>query len=446
MASLNRQLAGMEYGLWFMDLAASVNFIFVAEISGKIPAQALEDAVKAIQSRHELLRMRVIVDKKKRAYFTLTDEPISILTHVLKPNKKNLENLLEQENQNRFDTSAGPLCRVLLADRGDNQALILTLHHSIADGICGAELMQDLLAATDAAGGGNALDKTLIKSPGPMESLFENKYTGFIALERAVSALLGQGVSKNVLRRYGFAQLDEKISPDKRQQRFVLRSLDAEESRALSARAKAEKTTVHGALCAAQLLAVAAETKKQKPALIPQLSLVDMRKQVLKPVDPRAMGVYISSVESSHKIDKETDFWALARQIKDGISAQLEKNAHFSYWPSLMRLMYLTRAATPQNAKGAAKSLSQGEIIRPAASICSNIGNLKARTKYTSFVVKKFYFLMAVSGSGYFASSANGFDNRIFINFTHASPTISRERAVRMADKTCELLRLASAK
>ncbi len=108
-----------------------------------------------------------------------------------------------------------------------------------------------------------------------------------------------------------------------------------------------------------------------------------------------------------------------------------------------MRLIYMTRLTTSLDAKGADSIHRQGELTRPAAAIISNIGRVDIRKDYGPLTLDRVYFLMSVSGSGVFSCSANAFDGRIFLNFTHASPTLSRERAVRMADRTCSLLREA---
>ncbi len=440
MTELYRPLSPMEYGLWFMDLAARSNFMFAAELDGRISVSALTAAAAAVAVRHPLLNTAIRVKRNKQAWFVPAEKDPLVTVDSGSP-EPDLSAVLAEENHRRIDTENGPLFRVRLLDRGDRRILLVVFHHSVADGVCGSHILQDLLLAADEIESGRKPNPAVIPPPGPMEDRLDKSHKDSRALVAALTKLLVQGVSKNLLRRYAFPPLDMPVPVDQRQQRFVLKELDAPTTALLIDRARQNRAGVHAALCAAQLLAMAAEMPEKVDPLIPQLSLVNMRSRLEPPVDPRAAGVYISSVESAHRVNPNRGLWDLAREIRTAVMAGMKKGEPFTYWPSLMRLMYLGRRTRSVDARGAAAALRQGEIARPAAAITSNLGRIKGETAYRNFAVERLYFLMAISGSGYFSCSTNSFNGRLHLNFTYAHPDISDQRAAAMAEKTCQLLR-----
>ena len=435
-----RQLSPMEYGLWFMDLAASVNFIHVAEIKGEISEQSLVKAVECVQKIHPLLQACVHVGKSRKAYFVHTEEKVETLCEDYKPGEKSLTQILEDENHRRFDTQTGPLFRVRALRGRGRTFVLLTIHHSIGDGVCGASLLKDLLAATDAIECGDAPNLAKPEQSGAMEDRLEKRFKGMSAIPKALSSLSGSFVKRNIFRKYAFIPLDGKAPPSRRRQRFILKELAPEITASLGEKAGANGSSVHAALAAAQLIAIRKEISGPEEANIPQLTLVDLRKRFSRPLDSRTMSVNISSVESVHKVSQDASLWSLAKEIKSSINDGLSRNEHFSYWPSLMRLMHLNRWSSPLNASGADSALRQGELARPSASIISNIGDIGFDWKFKSFSCERCHFAMAVSGSGLFSCSANAYNKRLHLNFTYAHPVISIERAKRIAEHACMLL------
>ncbi len=430
----------MEYGIWLFDLAATTNFVMVAEVSGSLTPASVKKAAGILQYRHSLLQARVAIDNCRRAHFLPCENPIPFVTRPFPESRQAFSRLVEEEQSRRFDTATGPLCRLVLFTRGTDHCLALILHHSIADGVCGAYLLEALLTAADDIMQGRSPEPGMVENPGPAEGLFEKRYTGIRRMGRAVTDMTGMGLAKIFRGKYDFAPLDGYVPAHQRQQHFIFKDLNPEVTARLLKQAQQTNIGLHSWLCAAQLQAIAAENRKEPSSRILQLSLVDLRRRLRPRILPEVMGLFISSVESVHQVLPGSNLRELAAEIATALVREMDRGAPFVHWPAMMRLIYLTRFLNRLTPAGVAGILRQGEWGRPPASIVSNIGRLDFQKTRRHFAIHRFYFLMAVSGSGYFASSVNTFAGRLFMNFTYASPCIGPERAARMADNTCRSL------
>lgn len=436
-----RPLSPMEYGIWLFDLAATTNFIVVAELSGTLSFETIEAAAGIIQARHPLLRSRIVVGKWKRVEFLSCETPIPVVKEPLPSSREEFTRTLEDHQQQRFNTEAGPLCRLIFFSGDTGVCLAMVLHHSIADGVCGAHLMDALLTAAEDIARGHSPEGTLQNALPSAEALFEKRYGGFKSLAKTLWGMSTLGASKLLLRRFHFMPFDARVPANERCQHFILKELDQSTTALLLKKARRRGTSLHAVLSAAQLQAIADEVKDKNDLRLLQLSLVDLRQRMRPAISPEAVGLFISSVESAHSVPSNGDLWDLGGDIKQAIVREMDRGTLFIQWPAMMRLVYLTRLTTRLTPKGVAGVMRQGDITRPPASIVSNIGRLDFQKTRGDFTLDKLYFLMAVSGSGYFSSSINTFDGRLFINFTYASPSIGAERAQRVADKTCYILR-----
>jgi len=119
--------------------AAAYNESVTLHFRGQLDVLALQTALNALVARHEALRITIAanglsqrVHEPAPVELPVTDEPLS---------------RIEVESSAPFDLARGPLFRaVLLRLAPDHHALVLTIHHIVADGWSFGTLVQELAA------------------------------------------------------------------------------------------------------------------------------------------------------------------------------------------------------------------------------------------------------------------------------------------------------------
>src|ERR1043165_1635890 len=134
--------------LWFLDQlqpgASVYNVPSAMRISGAPDVERLRRSIAALAQRHEVLRTRFEL-RDGEPVQVIAPEPDVELPVIDVWSGEVLERLLHEEARRPFDLQHGPLVRALLLRADDTEyVLLLTLHHSIADGWSAAVLWKDL--------------------------------------------------------------------------------------------------------------------------------------------------------------------------------------------------------------------------------------------------------------------------------------------------------------
>jgi len=133
--------------LWFLDQFEPGSFIYnipsALRLQGRLALPALLQSIHALLSRHETLRT-TFVDKEgrpmqavtARVAITASTLPLIDLSSLVGAERVlALQSISEAEAQRPFDLAHGPLLRLtLLRLEREEHRLLLTFHHSIADG------------------------------------------------------------------------------------------------------------------------------------------------------------------------------------------------------------------------------------------------------------------------------------------------------------------------
>ncbi|GLV53936.1 hypothetical protein KDH_07870 [Dictyobacter sp. S3.2.2.5] len=131
-------LSFAQQRLWFLDQlepgSSVYNIPLALRLRGAFNVSALEQTLREIVRRHESLRTR-FVSRAGEAYQQIDPVESFCLVIVSDVGQDQVPNLIEQEAQRPFDLEQGPLFRASLLVLSEREAiLLLTLHHSIADG------------------------------------------------------------------------------------------------------------------------------------------------------------------------------------------------------------------------------------------------------------------------------------------------------------------------
>jgi amino acid adenylation domain-containing protein len=129
--------------LWFVeqiDGAPSFNIPVAMRLLGPVDIQALRQAFEKVIHRHSVLRTTFESLAGQPVQIINPEMPLSIslvdLRHLQDVGRVfEVESLIKQVGQQRFDLARGPLLRVtFLALRPDEHVLLVVMHHIVADG------------------------------------------------------------------------------------------------------------------------------------------------------------------------------------------------------------------------------------------------------------------------------------------------------------------------
>ncbi|UOQ69366.1 phthiocerol/phthiodiolone dimycocerosyl transferase family protein [Hymenobacter volaticus] len=286
----NRTLGAFEKTFWLLDQIDSKDFCLAADISGTQPVEKWRKAIDIVQQRHPNLSVRVALDELGRPTLQHVENlPIPLRVVHVEQNYR-WEQEVEKELSVRFNTAEGPLLRVVLLQKTDSTVLILAANHTVADGTSLSYLTRDILLAVT----GNELAL--------LEPQVSNDQT--LDLPEDLPAQTVEQVLELKMK-------TEVVQPLVSSHRF-----SASTTRNLLERARQENTSVHGAICAAVLLA----TRKMRP------EWDQTRMELVSPVCTRGalhlddnVGLNITTQSVFFEHQPYLSFWDLARLAKAGL-------------------------------------------------------------------------------------------------------------------------------
>ncbi len=159
-------LSFAQQRLWFLDQlqpgSAAYNMAGALEISGRLDVNVLERSLDEILRRHEALRT---------TFETLDGQPVQVIAHAMRlalpltdlsgmseaERESQVKHLSQEEAEQSFDLTQGPLIRGrLLRLSGEAHLLLLTMHHIISDGWSTGVLIREVAALYEAYSRGEA--------------------------------------------------------------------------------------------------------------------------------------------------------------------------------------------------------------------------------------------------------------------------------------------------
>jgi len=286
----NRTLGAFEKTFWLLDQIDSKDFCLAADITGTQPIEKWRKAIDMTQQRHPNLSVRVVPDELGRPILQHVENLHIPLRVVHVEQNYRWEQEVKKELSVRFNTEEGPLLRVVLVQKTDSTVLILAANHTISDGTSLSYLTRDILLAVT----GNELQL--------MEPQVSNDET--LNLPEDVPAQTVEKVIKLKMK-------TDVVNPLVSSHRFSENT-----THNLIERARQENTSVHGAICAAVLMA----SRKMRP------EWDDTRMELVSPICTRGalnlddnFGLNITTQSVFFEHQRHLSFWDLARLAKAGL-------------------------------------------------------------------------------------------------------------------------------
>jgi NRPS condensation-like uncharacterized protein len=308
-----RPLDPAEAFFFMADRVSCMNFVFLAERSGHLDPERVRAALAVIQRENPLLRARICWTADRGLCFAPAPGA-RIDLGCREVNANGWQPWIEHELAHPFAEEAAPLvrCRYLEMASPERSVLALVFHHSIADGRSGNELLRRLLdcIATQAT----LRTKVSVPPLPPMHQVFPQRFRW--AEQPDAAKRLKDGLLIDY-KRHGSLDTLSWLSSNSptRSPRFVRVVLPPDVTQRLLALSRQHGTSVHGAICAAQLLAQFRLRMGNDPATLLLSCPVDMR-PLLEPTQPVAPTALCTSlISAAFVLDSNTDLWSLARKV-----------------------------------------------------------------------------------------------------------------------------------
>ena len=292
-AAVQRPLGALEKLFWLADQNRPTHFAIAAEVGGSTRIEHWQDALDRVCRQSALIWSRIVPDERGAPVFVsgpYGSIPLRVVENAMSEWTAHVAAQLDQP----FDASRAPLLRATLLHGADRSVIILCVHHSIADGLALSVLMRDVLRAFAGE---------------PVRLSAETASIEHLIAARRGTLAMPQAEANHTARPPMPYRPLGRSTP-----RVEAVRLTRETTRSLRERARIERSTLHGALCAA--LTAAASTLVPGWSNVPLrvLSPIDIRKRMLNGSEHVGMcvtGVVLDDESNTH------DFWSTARSFSD---------------------------------------------------------------------------------------------------------------------------------
>jgi NRPS condensation-like uncharacterized protein len=337
--------------------------------------------------------------------------------------------VVERALNYRFDTANEPLVRIAWVPEGPERGrLLVTFNHVIGDGMSGVFVLRDLVAA---AADGHEGALVSLGDTRPIDERLAPRARGLAGRLRVAGFMASQTWTQW---RHGVPvhpRVDEPAPPQQRTVRLVPRELDAETTTRVATRARAEGTSVHGALLAAIALAIVDDHDADHRLPIVLGSPIDLRQRLVPPVGEDA-GFFVSMVPYRCQLDRTMPLWDLARAIKSDVAAAQRSGLADYAMLAMPVAMFLLGGHRRDGDEIAAR----WENAVHSTSGLTNLGRLDIETTFGDLRLDAVHFSVNPSALGHYVCTATSLHGRLFWNFMTPEPLFEREHAIALADAT----------
>ena len=291
--AIPRPLGALEKMFWLADQNRPTHFAIAAEVGGSTRIEQWQDALDRVCRQSALIWSRIVPDQRGAPVFTPVaygSIPLDVVKDAMSEWTAHVAGQLDQP----FDTSRAPLLRATLLHGADRSVIILCVHHSVADGLALSFLMRDVLR---------------VFAGEPVRLSTETASIEHLVAARRSTLAMPQAEATHTARPpMPYRPLDGSTP-----QVEAVR-LTREATRSLRERARVERSTLHGALCAAVTAAASTLVPGWSDIPLRVLSPIDIRRRMLN--SSEHIGLCVSAVILDDEGNPQ-DFWSLARSFSD---------------------------------------------------------------------------------------------------------------------------------
>ncbi len=371
---MNRILTASEHLMWLSYKNSPENVTLSATIKGSFPIDLLTEALAWLQLRHSRLRVKIVALHQNQPQFSLENVPPIPLRVIERQGEEHWCQEMVEELRHPLSWNEEPLLRVLLLHSSDVSNLIITFHHCIGDGLSGAYLIRDILQFI----GEPDIPRELLPDLPPVDEIIPD------ITKNVVGENLNDSIDTESILTKTYRKNQQNNTPDTLAIRLFHWTLSSAETTKLVARCREEKTTVHGALCAAFLLAIAAEIKSPDEIILRCHTPVNIRNYLTINVGEN-LGEYITRPITNHQLTQKTNFWNLAREVKYKLNQLVADGKLFDD-------VLKARALLSNNSNKGGENSDARDIGGMDLAI-TNLGNLNIKQQFGKLQLQDLYLM-----------------------------------------------------
>ncbi|MCP3757271.1 FAD-dependent monooxygenase [Streptomyces sp. TBY4] len=440
-SSVQRELSPLERLYWIADRSSPLNVIARVRVHGHLTPSLHRRALDTLQLRHPLLRVAITDDGTGAhpAFIPLDGRQIPLRYVHVPPDDPTAATWWEREVNDRelvesVDWRAGPLLRAVVITSGDTgeedegtlHDLVLTASHIIADGKTCLSLVREWIELAAQLDCGTQPQATPRRALPATDDLLPPSHRGAAGVTRFKAMMRRE---ERAARRRPAQRVvpTQQVPFEQRRTRMVHRFLTAEQLDLMVTAARRHGTTVHGALAAAMVTAVARDAAVSVPVHFAIGSPVDFRNDLEPAVSPDEVGTYVATVPSRVRYEPGRPLWPMARAISQDLVRRRRRQEHLA-------TISLPRWTGPKSLADAESFMRFMDEEGPINLCLSNVGRYEFPDRVGTWRVEEAQFLTGISVMGTIVATTTTSHARLAWNFSYVEELIPTLRARRIAD------------
>lgn len=428
LASPLRSLGVVERSFEWFNQDGVVTHVVAAPLCGNPVREELQSAVNWLQQEYPILQTHIESRGGTLCLISEGTPGVQVETRLLAPDEDPRWPSAAHEALHRgFPSETGPLWRLIACQSAESTTLVFAFHHAIEDGLSSEAILHHLLKVASLVREQKPLPTPRFRPIHPaIESLTRARLTFWMKLWCG-----GRGIGRMLSPPY--FPMEEEAPLERRETRVLCRSLTGEQTRALLETARAHKTTVHGALCAALMLSVARWRRASRPLRLLCDANVSLRKFSHPPLSEDEVGMFISSISWMYRVSQETGLWPLAQEVKQRTRERIEKGDPVQH-PLLLEWLKFKKETV--------KGIMHSKGGRQQAVFVSNLGRYPfPLSEEQPYRPASFFFATGQHGMGACLwLGATTLGERLHCAFSYVRPILSEETASALVEDALALL------
>lgn len=307
------------------------HLVRLIQFDGPVDAEIMEKAFHQIISKRPILRSRILEREGGKPYFVHDSETVaSFIVKERKGDDHALEVFIDELND-MFDPAADVPMRAQLLVRSDGPGgeLLLSCPHSACDGRSLFLFCTQLLKEYEALVRGDGHDPEVVQAT--FSAGAEDVLPTWATKEEGDRLIADVATREAGNPPYMAFATQRKTQSDPRATHGVLYDLPADQVAAIRANCRANDTTVHGVIGAAEALAIRDVLQPGPEEHIGICTTLDIRGQLREDVAAEDMGIYAATLMSRFNDLDSANLWDLARNVKEQVSASVARNDHYTF-------------------------------------------------------------------------------------------------------------------